>query len=46
MDRRTMVLLVFQKTDASLELLSDIELEQASEDSELVPVVLPLALAA
>lgn len=43
MDRMTMVLLVFQKTDASLELLSDIELEHACEETEFVAVVQPLA---
>lgn len=40
MDRMTMVLLVFQKTDDDLELLSPLPLD---DDLELVPVVLPLA---
>jgi hypothetical protein len=41
MDRATMVLLVFQKTPDDLELVSPLPLDD--EDSEFVPIILPLA---
>lgn len=41
MDRATMVLLIFQQTSDELELISSLPLDD--EDSEMIPIVLPMA---